>query len=141
MEPFNGHVRIVHNQKVIADSNRAFRVLETSHPPTYYIPMDDINMDHFEHNAHNSFCEYKGTASYLNLIVGEKMVRNAGWFYVNPNKAFSEIKNYASFYASKFDECIVNDEKVLSQEGDFYGGWITSNIKGPFKGGPGTYGW
>ncbi len=88
-----------------------------------------------------SFCEWKGSAGYYDLRIGDKRVENAGWFYANPNKNFAEIKDYIAFYPSKMDACYVNDELVQSQDGDFYGGWITKEIVGPFKGGAGTWGW
>lgn len=96
-------------------------------------------MDALTKNSHSSFCEWKGRASYWNLIGGAK--ENAAWSYHNPSSSFAPIDGYLSFYASRVDECYVNEERVKAQEGDFYGGWITSNLKGPFKGGAGTWGW
>lgn len=89
----------------------------------------------------SSFCEWKGRAGYYDLQVKGKHIKNAAWFYANPAKGFAEIKNHIAFYPSKMDACFVNDELVQAQEGDFYGGWITSEIVGPFKGGAGTLGW
>ena len=91
--------------------------------------------------ANSSFCEWKGRAGYYDLQVSERLVKNAAWFYANPTKSFAEIKNHIAFYPSKMNACFVNDELVQTQEGDFYGGWITSEIVGPFKGGTGTWGW
>lgn len=141
LEPFTGHIRIVHDEQILLDSNRTFRILETSHPPAYYIPIQDINMQFLRFNSKKSFCEWKGEAEYVDVVINGKKIKNAGWFYRNPNKRYPELKDTISFYASKLDMCLVNDEPVKAQEGDFYGGWITSNIKGPFKGGPGTFGW
>jgi uncharacterized protein (DUF427 family) len=141
LEFFKGHIRIIQNGLILADSNKAYRILETSHPPAYYIPLSDVKMDYFEKNGHSSFCEWKGRAGYVDLRIDQQKIRNVGWFYENPSKRYPRLKETISFYASKLDECYVNDEKVKAQEGDFYGGWITSNIKGPFKGGPGTFGW
>lgn len=141
LEQTSKHLKIVFNSKIIAETNRAFRVLETSHPPVYYFPPDDVRMEFLTINSQSSFCEWKGDASYYDLHVGGKSVRNAAWFYQQPTKNFAEIKNFIAFYPSKMDECFVNDELVQSQAGDFYGGWITSEIVGPFKGGAGTWGW
>ncbi len=141
LEQTNKHLKIIFNGEVIAESNRAFRVLETSHPPVYYFPPEDVKMEFLIEASGSSFCEWKGRAGYYDLKVGETIVKNAGWFYTNPTKGFAEIKDCIAFYPSKMDECYVNDELVQSQEGDFYGGWITSDIVGPFKGGNGTFGW
>lgn len=141
LEPFGGHIRIRHQNLVIADTNQSLRILETSHPPTYYIPFKDVNMSYFTTNDHTSFCEFKGRASYLDMKVNNEIVHNIGWYYLDPDKKFDKLRDHIAFYPGKLDECLINDEKVIAQEGDFYGGWITSNIKGPFKGSPGTLGW
>lgn len=141
LEKTTKHLRIVFGGETIAETNRAFRVLETSHPPVYYFPPDDVRMEFLTPAAGASFCEWKGRARYYDLRVGDKTVENAGWFYSNPARGFSEIKDYIAFYPSKMDVCYANEELVESQAGDFYGGWITSEIIGPFKGGAGTRGW
>lgn len=141
LEVFKGHLRIVQTGIILADSNQAYRVLETSHPPTYYIPQADIKMEYLKANPRQSFCEFKGRASYYDLEMKGQSIQQLAWYYPEPSKAFENIKDYLCFYASKLDDCFVNDEKVQAQEGDFYGGWITANIKGPFKGGKGTFGW
>ena len=141
LERTNKTLKIVFNGEIIAEATRAFRVLETSHPPVYYFPPDDVRMKFLTKNSDSSFCEWKGAANYYDLRVGEKLIENAAWFYPNPTKSFAEIKNFLAFYPSKMDACFVNDELVQSQAGDFYGGWITSEIVGPFKGGAGTFGW
>lgn len=135
------HLKIVFNGEIIAETTRAFRVLETSHPPVFYFPPEDVRMDFLTENSNSSFCEWKGAANYYDLTVGEKSVKNAAWFYTHPNENFSEIKNYLAFYPSKMDVCFVDGELVEAQAGDFYGGWITKEIVGPFKGGAGTWGW
>jgi uncharacterized protein (DUF427 family) len=118
------------------------RVLETSHPPTYYIPPQDIQMDYLVRVAGaTSLCEWKGQAIYYHVVVGERRAERAGWAYPRPTPAFQAIADYVCFYASKMDACFVGDHPVESQPGDFYGGWITPNIVGPFKGSPGTWGW
>ncbi|MEK6480743.1 DUF427 domain-containing protein [Catalinimonas sp. 4WD22] len=141
LEDTNKHVRVVFNGEVIADSNRAKRVLETSHPPVFYIPPQDIKMEFLKPNSHSSFCEFKGMAKYYSLEVNDKKIENAAWFYPEPTEHFAALKDYVAFYPSKMDACYVADEKVQAQEGDFYGGWITKEIVGPFKGGAGTWGW
>jgi uncharacterized protein (DUF427 family) len=127
--------------ELIADSQAAYRVLETSHPPVYYLPPADLRMEFLERTSGSSFCEFKGLASYWSIRVGEKVSERAAWSYDDPTAAFAGIAGYLAFYASKVDRCMVGDEEVLAQAGDFYGGWITSKIVGPFKGEPGTMGW
>ena len=141
LEAVTEHIRVIYNGTLIADSNQAYRVLETSHPPCYYIPPSDIQMKHLTQTQQQTYCEFKGMANYYSLTVGDKSVPNTAWFYSQPSKGFEAIANYISFYASHMDACYVGDEKVQPQAGDFYGGWITSNIVGPFKGGAGTTGW
>ena len=135
------HVRVVFNGTVIADTNRAKRVLETSHPPVYYIPPEDINTEFLHPTQQTTYCEFKGRARYYTVRVGDAEVPEAAWFYPAPTKGFESLKEYVAFYPGKMEACYVGDEKVQSQEGDFYGGWITSKIVGPFKGGEGTWGW
>ena len=141
LESTNKHLKIIFGGEVIAETNRAFRVLETSHPPVYYFPPADVGMEFLTQNGGSSFCEWKGAAVYYDLKFGERFIKNAAWFYSNPAENFAAIKNYLAFYPSKMDACYVDGELVQSQEGDFYGGWITKNIVGPFKGGAGTWGW
>ncbi len=135
-------VRIECGGEVIAQSNRAFRMLETSHPPVYYLPQEDIKMHLlFRQPGKHSFCEWKGRADYWNLKVGNKLIPEAAWSYPSPTDAYAPLQDFLAFYPSKMDACFVDGERVQPQEGDFYGGWITSNITGPFKGGQGTWGW
>lgn len=141
LERANKHLKIIFNGEIIAETNRAFRVLETSHPPVYYFPPEDVKMEFLTEAAGTSFCEWKGLAGYYSIKHGGKVAENAAWFYPNPTERFAEIKNYIAFYPSKMDACFVGDERAQVQEGDFYGGWITSDIVGPFKGGAGSWGW
>lgn len=142
LESFTKHIRIIHGETILADTNRAYRVLETSHPPVYYLPPADIRMDLLQRQSErSSFCEFKGQAVYWDIILEGHLVALAAWSYPSPNRSFAPIKDYLAFYPSKVDACYVGDERVQAQEGDFYGGWITSNIVGPFKGGAGTWGW
>lgn len=135
-------IRIVFNGVLIADSPNAKRVLETSHPPGYYIPQADLQMQYLRRvPRYQTVCEFKGAASYWTLQVGDRVAEQVAWSYPNPSPGFEIIKDHLAFYASRVDEAYVDDERVQAQQGDFYGGWITSNIVGPFKGGPGTWGW
>lgn len=135
------HIRVVYNGKVIADTRRARRVLETSHPPVYYIPAEDIRMEHLSQTGRRTWCEWKGQARYYGLSVGGRRAENAAWFYPDPTPGFESIRDYVAFYPGKVDACYVDGERVQAQQGDFYGGWITAEIVGPFKGGPQTGGW
>ncbi len=141
VEPSNRHIQVIFNGIVLADTRRTYRVLETSHPPVYYIPTADIKMEYLRRTSRSTFCEFKGQAGYYTIAVGDKIAENAGWFYPNPSPAFAPIKDYVAFYPGRMDACYVDGELVQPQAGDFYGGWITSDIVGPFKGGPGTWGW
>lgn len=141
LEDTTRHIQVVVGEEVIADTCRAKRVLETSHPPTYYIPPEDVRREFLRPAPGTSWCEWKGRASYYDLVVGDRVIPRAAWYYAEPMRAYGSIRNYVAFYPSKVDRCTVGGEVVRAQEGDFYGGWITSDIVGPFKGGPGTRGW
>lgn len=134
-------IRVVLNGETIADTRNAKRVLETSHPPVYYIPPEDIRMEYLHREPGSSYCEWKGQAHYYRVAVGEQSRSKAAWSYSSPNSRFKSIKDHVAFYPHKMDACYVEQERVRPQEGSFYGGWITDNIAGPFKGGPGTIGW
>ncbi len=130
----------------IADTTRAYRVLETSHPPVYYIPLQDIRPDAFEPSSNSSFCEWKGGAGYYTVRVGDAVAKDAAWFYPNPTPGFAAIKDHVAFYAGRMqvkdgDGCFVDGERVTPQPGGFYGGWVTRDLAGPFKGIPGSAGW
>jgi uncharacterized protein (DUF427 family) len=141
LEDVTKHIQVYFNDVAIADTHRAKRVLETSHPPVYYIPPDDIAQQYLIKMPRSSFCEWKGQAGYYSIQVGDRQVQNAAWFYPNPTSTFASLKDYVAFYAHLMDACYVDGEQVQPQPGDFYGGWITSDIVGPFKGGPGSWGW
>jgi len=127
--------------ELIADTTGALRVLETSHPPVYYLPPEDVRQDLLEPAPGQSFCEFKGEASYISIVTGSWRSERAGWLYRDPTPPFRSIAGYIAFYASRVDEAKVGNERVLPQPGDFYGGWITSWVVGPFKGASGTEGW
>ncbi|MBB4742281.1 uncharacterized protein (DUF427 family) [Actinoplanes octamycinicus] len=141
LERTAARVTVVHAGQTIVDSDRCWRVLETSHPPVYYVPRADIAAGVLQPAAGRSYCEFKGDASYWDLVVGDSRVARAGWSYEQPTAAYRAIAGAVAFYPSRVDECRVAGELVRPQEGDFYGGWITADIVGPFKGGPGTMGW
>ena len=141
LEDSSKHIQIVFNGVTIADTHRAKRVLETSHPPVYYIPPEDIKMEYLTKTPQGSFCEWKGRAIYYTVVVNDKQAVNVGWSYPSPTPSFAGIENYIAFYPSRMDACYVDGEQVQPQPGDFYGGWITKDIVGPFKGGLGTWGW
>jgi uncharacterized protein (DUF427 family) len=140
-EPTSKHVQVVLNGITIADTRRAIRVLETSHPPVYYIPMEDIQGGVLEKTARQTFCEFKGRARYFTVQVGNRRVERAAWYYSEPERSYELIRDCVAFYPGLMDACFVDGEQVRAQPGDFYGGWITSEIVGPFKGEPGTSGW
>ena len=141
LEAVSQHVRVVFNDVVMADTNQALRILETSHPPVYYLPPEDVRTEYLKQNQHQSFCEFKGMAGYYDLEIKGQRVTNVAWFYPNPVPQYAGLRDYLAFYPSKMDACYVGDALVRAQEGDFYGGWITDKIVGPFKGGAGTWGW
>jgi len=125
----------------VADTTRAFRVLETSHPPTYYVPAGDVLMELLEPTPRRSFCEFKGTAHYLTLRVADRVAEDCAWSYSEPIAGFRALEDHLAFYPARVDECRVDEEVVKPQPGGFYGGWVTSDLRGPFKGEPGTEGW
>jgi uncharacterized protein (DUF427 family) len=141
LERTNKHIQVVFSEVAIADSRRAWRVLETSHPPVYYIPPKDIKMDFLQPAPGGSWCEWKGQAGYYTIEVGGRTAGRAAWTYPRPTTPFRSIKDHVAFYAWTMDECLVDGELVRPQPGGFYGGWITNDIVGPFKGEVGTTGW
>ncbi len=141
VEASERRVRVIVEGIVIAESRRALRVLETSHPPAWYLPPEDVRMDLLRPASRRTVCEYKGQASYFDITVGGRDRTNAAWTYPQPLPAYAALAGYVSFYPGRVDEAWVDDHRVMPQPGDFYGGWITPDVSGPFKGGPGTRGW
>jgi uncharacterized protein (DUF427 family) len=131
------HVTIELDGAVIASTNDAVRVLETSHPPVYYLPRSAFVEGVLQPAPGTSFCEFKGEAQYLSVGNADR----AAWFYPAPSRGFEQLVDRVAVYPGAMDRCTVDGETVVAQEGDFYGGWITANIVGPFKGGEGTWGW
>ncbi|MEM1214528.1 MAG: DUF427 domain-containing protein [Bacteroidota bacterium] len=135
-------LRVVFNGEEVAKTTRGYRVLETSHPPVYYFPPEDIKMTYLRRYPRpSSHCEWKGAAHYYDLVVGDRQSRQAAWAYADPTPGFAPIEGYLAFYAGRVDACFVNEEEAEPQPGEFYGGWITSKVVGPFKGEPGSWGW
>ena len=134
-------IRVVFAGVTIAETTHAFRVLETSHPPVYYIPPADVRTEYLSLNDNHSYCEFKGRADYYDLTIGDQVSRDAAWFYRAPSPRYQEIRDHIAFYSGRVDACYVDDEQVQAQESDYYGGWITSDIEGPYKGAPGTLRW
>lgn len=141
LESVERRVKVVFGDVTVAYTSRPKRVLETSHPPVYYVPEEDVRMEHLRVAGGGSLCEWKGGASYYDLVTDEREEARAAWTYPDPEPGFEELAGHIAFYPSLMDNCWVDGEKVEAQEGDFYGGWITSDIVGPFKGAPGTAGW
>ena len=141
VEGVTKHIRIIFNRELIADTHRSKRVLETSHPPNYYIPLDDIKTQYLTPSAQSTYCEWKGQASYYTLQVGDRQLKDVAWYYPNISAAYKELQGYVGFYPGPMDACYIDTEKVQPQAGSFYAGWITHDIVGPFKGGSGTWGW
>ncbi len=135
------HVLVRFGGEVIADSRRSVRVLETSHAPVYYLPPEDVHMAYLELTGRTTFCEWKGAASYADVVVGEQRAPAACWWYASPTPRFRALAGWRTFYPSKMQEITVDGEIVRPVGGDFYGSWITSRVVGPFKGGPGTEIW
>ncbi len=134
-------LRVIFAGRTIAETTAGYRVLETSHPPVYYFPQSDVSLELMKPAGGRSFCEFKGVARYWSVEVDGRRSEQAAWSYPDPAPAYAALKDCIAFYASRVDECWVGDERVKAQEGDFYGGWITSKVVGPFKGAPGTMGW
>ena len=134
-------VRIVHRGVVIAETGRSVRTLETSHPPSYYIPQADIAMAALRRSRGGSFCEWKGSAIYYDVVIGDVVLRDVAWSYPDPTAPFAMLKDHIAFYAAPFDQGLVDGTPVTPQPGGFYGGWITPDLAGPFKGVPGSRFW
>ena len=141
VEDTDRHIEVLFSGVKIADSRRAKRVLETAGAPVYYIPRDDVKMEYFAETSRSTYCEWKGSASYYTITVGEKTAHNAAWTYLTPLPTFREIAGYIAVYPALMDACMVDGEVVTPQPGRYYGGWVTHEIKGPIKGEPGSEGW
>ena len=141
VEPLYARVTIELGGRMIADTTAARRVLETSHPPAIYLPPEAFVDGALEPAAGSSFCEFKGSARYFDVVGGDARAERAAWSYPAPSPGFESITGFVSVYPGRMERCTIDGETVTPQEGDFYGGWITARIVGPFKGAPGTWGW
>ena len=140
-EPTSAHIVIQHRGITIADTRRAVRVLETSHPPQYYLPPDDIAAGVLERAPGKSLCEWRGQARYWDVVAGGERLAKVGWSYAEPTAPFRILADHVAFYPAPFDRITLDGEAVQPQPGEFYGGWITSAVVGPFKGVPGSRFW
>ena len=141
VEPIDALVTITLDGTTIASTRDVVRVLETSHPPVYYLPIEDFVPGTVVPTSGSSFCEFKGSARYYDLLAGTRRAARAAWEYPSPAPGFEVLSGRIAVYAGRVDRCTVDGEPVEPQAGGFYGGWITSNVVGPFKGGPGSMGW
>ena len=140
-QPSTRHLRIVHRSLIVAETRNAVRTIETSHPPTCYFPRTDVHAELVRSPRPGSLCEWKGAAVYFDVSVEGELIREAAWSYPQPTAAFASIAGHIVFYAAPFEGCFVHGERVTPQPGGFYGGWITSDLAGPFKGVPGSRFW
>jgi uncharacterized protein (DUF427 family) len=135
------HVVVELGGRVLADTRRAIRVCETSHPPVYYVPREDVAPGVLEPAAGGSWCEWKGAAAYWDAVVDGRRVPEVGWSYEEPSPGYEHLRSAVAFYPGRVDRALVDGEAARPQPGRFYGGWITDDVVGPFKGEPGTLGW
>lgn len=141
LEQTDRHVVVELGGRVIADTTRAWRVCETSHPPVYYVLRADIADGVLQPAGGGSFCEWKGPAAYWTVTAGDRTEPDAAWSYESPSPAFAVMAGAVAFYPGRMDRCLIDGEVVRAQAGGFYGGWITDEVVGPFKGEPGTRFW
>ena len=140
LEACQRHVEVRLRGSLVAETRHPFRVCETASPPVYYLPASDVKIHLLVRGSRESFCEWKGVARYWHVHVEGEVVENAGWSYEAPDAGFEPLTAAVAFYPGKL-ECFVDGERVIPQAGDFYGGWVTHEIVGPFKGEPGSEGW
>lgn len=141
LEKVKKTIQIYFNDQLLVQTTNAYRVLETSHPPVYYIPPNDIKKEFLLHSDRTTYCEWKGAGSYYHVSVNGQVAKDAAWYYDQPKKGFEAIKGYPAFYAQFMDKCLIDGIQVEPQPGGFYGGWVTPETVGPFKGEEGTWGW
>ena len=141
LEPVGETVRVELGGREVARTDVALRVLETSHPPTVYLPPDAWAPGALAPRAGTSGCEWKGRAVYFDVVSGRVRAENAAWAYPNAGDPYGALRDHVSVYPAAMDACWIGGERVTPQPGGFYGGWITSRVVGPFKGRPGTWGW
>ncbi len=133
IRPDHRRIQVIHADTRIADTSRALRVCETGHPPSFYIPPEDVRMELLDPCDRNTYCEWKGVADYFDLVVGDERIAEAAWCYPEPSRGFESIRDFIAFYPSLVDSCLVDGELARPEPRPFYGGWITSDIEGPFR--------
>ncbi|MDY8110211.1 DUF427 domain-containing protein [Fulvimarina sp. 2208YS6-2-32] len=141
IEAVDAHLKVMFAGRVVAETRRGYRAIETSHPPSYYFAPQDVDRTLLRRAARTTLCEWKGGAAYFDLMVGDRVAADAAWSYPRPTPDFAPVADYLAFYPGRVDACFVDGEVAVPQEGGFYGGWITSKFAGPFKGAAGTMGW
>lgn len=135
------HVVVTLAGVVVADTTEAWCVLETSHPPTYYLPASAFLEGSLQPADGTSYCEWKGTADYLDVVTDGAVAKRAAWTYPSPVPSYAVLRDHVAIYPAAMDSCTVDGHVVIPQPGGFYGGWVTPRVVGPFKGDPGTLGW
>jgi uncharacterized protein (DUF427 family) len=141
VEPSPRQLQVFFNGIMLADTRRAVRVLETSQAPVYYIPLEDVQQQFLDRCQHVTLCEWKGEAGYYDVVAGGRRAETAAWTYHRPAPGYEAIRDHVAFYPQLMDQCLVDGEAAAPMPGGFYGGWVTRDVLGPFKGGPGTEGW
>jgi uncharacterized protein (DUF427 family) len=141
LEPTSKHLVVRLGATTLAETRRGLRILETTHPPVYYFPPDDVDWSRLDASVRTTFCEWKGAAAYVDAVIGGHRVPEVGWRYLDPKDDYAALRDHVAFYAGRVDECTVDGEVVTPQPGGFYGGWITADLTGPFKGEPDSWGW
>lgn len=141
IEPSDEHLVVTFGGAIIADTTTSYRICETSHPPTYYLPLQSFADGVLQPIDGTTFCEWKGAASYFDVVSAGRTLQAGAWTYLQPSSRFADLLGYVAIYPSQVDSATIDGEVVQPQDGDFYGGWITSRVTGPFKGAPGTLGW
>lgn len=140
-EATSRRLQIIHQGITLVDTKAAYRTLETSHPPTYYIPQADIAMEHLRTSTRRTMCEWKGQARYFDIVISDNAIPAAAWSYGAPTPSFAAIRDYVAFYPDPLDQCLIDGQQITPQPGQFYGGWISQYEAGPFKGIPGSQFW
>jgi uncharacterized protein (DUF427 family) len=141
IEPVARAIRVEFAGRVVAESTHGVRVVETSSPPAYYFPPTDVERECLQEIDERTFCEWKGSAQAWSVAIAQRVSYSAAWSYPNPEPEFASLYNYFAFHAGRVDACYVDNQRVVPQPGEYYGGWITSEIVGPFKGVPGSDTW
>jgi uncharacterized protein (DUF427 family) len=141
VEPSDRRVRVIVDGATIVDTTHAVRVLETSHPPGWYLPLTAFTGVTLERSSRHTVCEFKGRADYFDIVTPTRRLADVAWGYPQPSAGFEALRGRVALYPGRVEACLIDDEVVVAQEGGFYGGWITADVRGPFKGGPGTLGW